>query len=249
MRSIISWLRGLLRPGEQSSRQADGWSAPAGPSESSAVEAPLETPSVPGPQDQAMAYLDKVRTKLDKLAEDFNDGTLNRGQFQNLYVHYQREIRAIEAMLALAPASEGWKGLVTEGQSVVIRRQHVARAEGYAIYENESGMPLSTLGQFELDPALLVPMLSSYRSATKEIFGAGMRATEIEDGRWLCFVPGEFTTMLAVFSSDPAAKQLDFLEQLHRHFERANRRRLAGPSVDAGSLLFPHEYFLGHWRR
>ena len=116
-------------------------------------------------------------------------------------------------------------------------------------YENVSGMPICTLGRFEIDPALLVPMLSSYRSATREIFGAGMRSTAIEGGRWLCFVPGQFTTMLAVFSSEPAGKQLEFLDELHRLFEQANRRRLSASPLDPAKLMFPHEYYLGEWRR
>jgi hypothetical protein len=190
-----------------------------------------------------------VRAKLNKLARDFNDGTINRAQFRNLYAHYQREIRNIEELVEAAPASEGWKGAVTEGKSILIRRRHLARARGYAIYENESGMPISTLGRFEIDPALLVPMLSAYRSATREIFGAGMRSTAIEGGRWLCFVPGEFTTMLAVFSSEPAGKQLEFLDELHRLFEQANRRRLLASPLDPAKLMFPHEYYLGAWRR
>ncbi len=110
-------------------------------------------------------------------------------------------------------------------------------------------MPLSTLGQFELDPALLIPMLSSYRAATREIFGAGMRSTEIEGGCWLCFVPGELTTMLAIFTVEPAARQLAFLEELHRLFERANRRTLSERPADPAQLIFPHEYYLGKWRR
>ena len=76
-----------------------------------------------------------------------------------------------------------------------------------------------------------------------------MRSTAIEGGRWLCFVPGEFTTMLAVFTTEPAAKQLEFLEELHRVFERANQRLLARRPVEPATLLFPHEYFLGEWRR
>lgn len=201
------------------------------------------------PSEQARNYLNKVRAKMNKLAADFNNGTINRAQFKSLYVHYEREIGTIEAMIESAPGVDGWKGAVTEGKSVQIRREHLARAEGYALYENDSGMPVSTVGRFELDPALLVPMLSSYRAATKEIFGVGMRATEIEDGRWLCFVPGEFTTMLAVFTNEPAGKQLEFLEHLHRHFELANRRLLANPPLDPSEMLFPHEYFIGQWRR
>jgi hypothetical protein len=174
---------------------------------------------------------------------------MNRAQFRNLYAHYQREIQNVEEMLEAAPASDDWKGAMTEGRSMLIRRQHVARARGYAIFENGSGMPVSTLGRFELDPALLVPMLFSYRTAAEEAFGAGARSTEMEDGRWLCFVPGEFTTMLALFSTEPADKQLQFLDELHRQFEEANRRYLVSPPLDGSKLLFPHEYYLGKWNR
>jgi hypothetical protein len=268
MRSILNWLRSLWRPGEQADPQAVARPDLAEPSQPVAKPLAAEQPQqVPDPDVPATAaprirrlsdqesraeaetYLGKVRSKLDRLAEDFNAGTINRAQFQNLYIHYQREIRNIEGMLELAPGSETWKGAVTEGESVIIRQQHLARAEGYTIFENDSGLPVCTLGKFELDPALVVPMLSSYRAATKEIFGAGTRSTEIEDGRWLCFVSGEFTTMLAVFSSEPAGKQLEYLEELHRHFEQANQRHLTNPPFDANTLLFPHEYFLGQWRR
>jgi hypothetical protein len=198
---------------------------------------------------EAQHFLETTEAKVDQLAADFNAGTINHSQFRSLYAHYQRQIESVESIIATSAVSEGWKGAVIEGQTVRIRHEHSAKAVGYAIFENESGMPISTLGKFELDPALLVPMLASYRAAAQEAFGAGTRSTEMEDGRWLCFVPGEFTTMLALFTADPAGKQLDFLGQLHRQFERANRRRLADPPIEASDLLFPHEYYLGQWRR
>ncbi len=248
--SVLDWLRSLWGGGERETQQPE--SPPASrvvAGGATAAASPVEPLASPGSQTDAQAYLDKVRDKIDKLAADFNDGTINRAQFRSLYVHYQHELQSVERMIEEAPASDEWKHAVTEGLSVVIRRQHLARARGYAIFQNDSGMPLSTLGQFEVDPALLVPMLSSYRSAAQEIFGAGTRSTEVEDGRWLCFVPGEFTTMLAVFSAEPAGKQLEFLSELHRQFERANRRRLSTFPIEAGDLLFPHEYYLGQWRR
>ncbi|TET53016.1 MAG: hypothetical protein E3J64_04230 [Anaerolineales bacterium] len=252
MTTFSAWLRKALGSG------GEGFS-PAVPSRAKKVGNPPSSsemlpktgrePPRAEPHVQAMAYLGKVRAKLNQLAEDFNAGTINRSQFQSLYSHYQQEIRTIEGLIETAPASDSWKGAVTEGKSMLIRRKHAAKAQGYAIYENDSGMPLCTLGRFELDPALVVPMLSSYRAAAEEIFGAGMRSTEIEGGRWLCFVPGECTTMLAVFTTEPAARQLEFLEELHRVFERANQRLLTEPPVEPSSLLFPHEYFLGEWRR
>jgi hypothetical protein len=50
---------------------------------------------------------------------------------------------------------------------------------------------------------------------------------------------------MALFSSDPAPKQMDSLEELHLLFERANRTLLSQESVDPDELVFPHSYFLG----
>jgi hypothetical protein len=233
IRAWVNWLRRWLRVGNEETR------SPAAGSGSGAAD----------PLQEARAFLAKTQAKVDQLAADFNTGTINRAQFRNLYAHYQRQIQSVESIIESTPSSEAWKGAVPEGQSILIRRQHSAKAIGYAIFENESGMPLSTLGRFELDPALLVPMMASYRSAAREAFGAGTRSTDMEDGRWLCFVPGEFTTMLALLSGEPAGKQLQFLGQLHRQFEQANRRHLATPPIEASDLLFPHEYYLGQWRR
>jgi hypothetical protein len=197
------------------------------------------------PGEQPEVYLARVQAKINNLAEEFAAGSINQEQFQELFDHYRREQQAVKRWIEIAPESDSWKEVTTEGKSVIIRAGHEARALGYAIYENESGMPLNTIGQFELEPELVVPMLSSYRAATREIFGAGMRSSQIEGGRWLCFVPGEFTTLMALFSTSPASRQLDSLEELHKLFERANRNLLAGGMVDPNALVFPHAYFLG----
>lgn len=190
-------------------------------------------------------YLRKVQEKIHKLAEEFASGSINRVQFQELFEHYRREQETIHRWLELAPDSEAWKKAATEGKSVVIRRQHVAKVLGYAIYQNESGMPIKTIGEFEVEAELAIPMLSSYRSATQEIFGAGMRSTEIEGGQWLSYVPGKFTTMMSLFSKEPSSQQLESLEDLHRLFETANRRLLQMDWAAPEELVFPHAYFLG----
>lgn len=227
----MNWLRRVFS-GKKMSRP-DNPAAPASSSSSAS--------------DEAQAYIDRVHKKIDGLVSDFARGTINRTQFQELYSHYQREIRQIESLITTHP--EAWQEMATEGQSVVIHRQHMARAQAYAIYDNETGLPLGTLGEFKLAPALVVPMLSSYRSATKEIFGGGMRLTQIEGGQWLCFVPGKFTTLLAVFINEPLPKQLEYLDKLHQHFEEANRPIFVNKPVDVEKLIYPHEYFLGKWRK
>jgi hypothetical protein len=201
----------------------------------------------PSPSNAAQAYIDKVRKKMDELASDFANGMINRTQFQELYSHYQQEIMQIESVMESQP--EAWEKASTEGQSLIIRRQHMARAQAYAIYVNETGLPIGVLGKFRLDPALVVPMLSSYRSATKEIFGSGLRLTQVGDGQWLCFVPGKYTTLLAVFTNEPIPKQLEYLGELHQHFEKANQPLLINNPINVDELFYPHEYFLGKWRR
>lgn len=215
--------------------------------------AAAERPSPPNApasgQEAALQFLEKLQDKIGRLADDFANGSINRQQFQELYTHYQREIRAVETLIETDQGNNEMGSVFQEGESVLIRQQHAAKAQGYAIYENSSGMPITTLGKFEVDPALFVPMLSSFRSATAEIFGGGIQATAIEGGRWLCFVPGQFTTMMSLFTAEPAKRQLDFLEQLHHLFEKANRALLTDSPVDASELVFPHEHFLGKWKR
>ena len=196
--------------------------------------------------EEARTYINKVHQKINTLVSDFAKRKINSAQFQELYSHYQLEIQRVEAVAAVWPNE--WKSAAREGASVVIRKQHMATAQAYAIYENDSGLPLATLGSFTLDPALVIPMLSAYHSATKEIFGAGMRLTELEGGQRLCFLQGKYTTLLAIFSNEPLASQLEYLDQLHRHFEGANRPILTSQPVQADKLIFPHQYFLGEWR-
>jgi hypothetical protein len=182
-----------------------------------------------------------------QLATDFAAGSINRTQFQVLYSHYQTEISQIESMIATQP--EAWETASTKGESVLLRKRFIARAQAYAIYDNTTGLPLGILGSFRLDPALVIPMLSAYRSATHEIFGSSLRLTQHENGQWLCFVSGKYTTLLAVFTDEPIARQLQYLNDLHQHFERANEPFLRQHPIDVNELIYPHEYFLGVWQR
>ena len=175
-----------------------------------------------------------------RLAEDFAAGRVNRSQFEQLYRHYVEERTTIERMIQAQPESPAWKGAVTEGESILIKRKHAAQPLGYAVYLNANSLPLRSVGDFRIDSALLVPMLSSFRSATAEIFGSGLKSSEIEGGRWMCFVPGVYTTLIVLFSIEPARLQMEMLEQLHKHFERANRPAFEAGLPDSAKLVYPH---------
>jgi hypothetical protein len=197
-------------------------------------------------QEDAQVYLEKIRAKEDALAERFASGTVNRKQFEELFAYYQQEIRTISQFLNMNPESDDWRNAVTEGQSILIRRKHATQMIGFSIYDLRTGLPLRTLGDFGVDPALFVPMLFAYQSATKEIFGGEVKSTQIQGGKWLCFIPGVLTSTIALFTTEPSQQQLQNLEQSHKVFEDANSKLLNQERFDAEALLLPHEYFLKH---
>jgi hypothetical protein len=88
-------------------------------------------------------------------------------------------------------------------------------------------MPIETEGEFSLDAELIVPMLSSYRSATAEIFQASVQSFQLENGHWLYFLGGQYTTLIVLFSLEPASNQLPTIQQIHHDYETANTPILA----------------------
>jgi hypothetical protein len=192
-------------------------------------------------EQDSKAAQDELQAKMHRLVGDFASGNINRTQFHQLYDRYQRQM----TRLAEITADTDDLKLVTSGDTEStfhIKKRLTAKVLGVSIYSNVSGMPIETIGEFQVDSALLIPMLSSYRAATREIFKAGMRSTAMENDQWLCFVPGNLTTLIALFSVEPAAMQLRMVEQMHRDFEEANKAALERGEVDPSTLAYP---FLG----
>ncbi len=252
---MFKWLRRLLGINQADIHHVAPPPSPAPPPATTSVNPvapavqhpPTSEPGLPNitSEAQAQEYLDRLHGKIAALAERFASGGINRAQFQELYKYYQREIQTIESILSIDSSSNEWKKAVTDGQSILIRARNKAIVIGLSIYENASGMPLKSLGHFALDPALFVPMLSAYRSATQEIFGAQLRSTQIEGGQWLCFVPGQITTTLVIFNMEPSGNQLQKLEDLQKLFEKANSHKLVHQPVDVEGLVCPQEFYVG----
>ena len=245
----------VLKIAYQAQRFPAGEQPPAAPPPAVPPRLAAEGPPAPGEGSeakrsrekalaQARERLNNVQEKISRIAEEFAEGQVNRAQFQELFDHYQRERRTILAWIDTTAEVPNWRELAAEGRSMIIRRQHKARVLGYAICEQQSGLPLRSIGMFEEDPELVVPMLTAYRSATEEIFGAGMRSTEIEGGRWLCFVAGEFTMLMVLFSNEPARKDLEGLEELLRTFERMNRYILRRQPIQPDDLFLPYRFYI-----
>jgi hypothetical protein len=181
---------------------------------------------VPKTLSDARLYLQELRNKMSRVAEDFAQGKLNRAQFQEIYTHYQRQRADVEQAMYDMPGSDAWRGMVTIGLTSVLRRRNAARILGYAICDNSTDAPLALVGEFHMDTRQLALLLSKLHSASHESPGGKSQGAEIEGGRWLCSVAGQFTTLFVVYSTEPARLQLTLAEDLHRDFETANRPAL-----------------------
>jgi hypothetical protein len=193
---------------------------------------------------QGQEFIAQVHQKMSKLVQEFASGEINRTQFHRLYDRYQRQIMTVGQLIAEADPST-WRTAITESEDTIhLKKRLTAKAVGMSVYDNKSGMPIETLGEFAIEAELIIPMLSSYRSAAAEIFRAGMRSTEMENGQWLCFVPGTHTTLIALFSLEPSDNQLEMVERMHQDFEKANKAALEVGNVDPTKLAYPFYSFV-----
>jgi hypothetical protein len=60
----------------------------------------------------------------------------------------------------------------------------------------------------------------------------------------LCYVPGQYSTLLVLYSSDPAEVDMRSLRQTHFHFETLNAGLLKQRPVPADTLLFNYDMVL-----
>ncbi|NDJ85857.1 MAG: hypothetical protein GYB66_08230 [Chloroflexi bacterium] len=195
---------------------------------------------------RGQAFINQVYQKMSRIAQEFAAGEINRAQFHRLYDRYQRQIMTVAQMIAESDPT-GWQEALSSAEAestLTLRKRLAARAIGISIYDNRSGMPIETIGDFSIDAELIVPMLSSYREATAEIFHAGVRSTEMEDGSWLCFMSGAFTTLIILFSVEPSGNQIAMLDHMHRDFEIANADFLEHGYASPDQLAYPFYSFV-----
>lgn len=201
------------------------------------------------PRAQGEAYIATIHQKMSDLVAEFAAGKINRAQFHHVYDRYQRQIMTVEQLITESDPT-AWQDAVIESENTFdLRHRLMARALGMSIYDNANDERIETLGEFEADNALIASILRSYRSAAAETFRAGLRSKQMENGRWLCFAPGEFTTLVALFSLEPAEQQLRTISRMHQDFESANQAALANRHADPERLAYPFLAFLENARR
>jgi hypothetical protein len=187
-------------------------------------------------------HLQELESKLDRTVQDLADGLINRDQFDNLYRHYQNQRRVLQGLILQGGGQI--PDSLKPGESVLIRQKYAAKPLAYAVYDNESSVPLYTVGNFPVESDLVVGFLSGFRSAAAEILGAGAAKAEAEDGKVLCYVPGQYCTLIVLYSSNPADITVRSLRQTHQHFEKLNTTLLAERPIPADTLIFNYDAVL-----
>jgi hypothetical protein len=188
------------------------------------TDVPPSTPTLPTDLPGARAYQTELQHKMTALAEDFSLGKINRRQFEAVYTHYREQRQIIDALINSLNV-DAWRKAISEGHTGLLLSHNAAQLLGYALYDRVARQPLAASPHFKVDPTQIAPFIAAWQAAHD--VSIRISTSEIDTGRWLCFVPGQACTLVALFSVEPARAQLQLLQDLHHDFELANARRLA----------------------
>lgn len=206
------------------------------------VEIPQQIAGVEG-RLQAETALETLRKKTAIVAAEFAEGKLNRAQFIALYVHYHEKRQIIERLLERDPDTQAWQPVAESGNTGFLRAHFEARALSYALYNQDPlhhGEIVSSQGQPLLVEATVKKIQAAIAMVMRNHPELKAQRKALEDGRCAVFVPGQQITTIVVFSLEPSARQIAAVQDLHRDFERANRRALQRGIRQPEQLVFPH---------
>lgn len=172
--------------------------------------------------------IDTLHAKMARLVEEFAEGSVNRAQFHSLYQRYHRKLlEALQEVNSHPDDDDDW--LTRQGDnedtesSTTLRNSLVAAVDGLAIYNNKDSRAIATMGDFAINPALLIPLLAGTQQPVTDTPLANVRSTFVHGAQWLGIVDGQYTTLFVLYSLEPSEQQLETIEYMHRDFEAANR--------------------------
>ncbi|MCC7447079.1 MAG: hypothetical protein IT324_06665 [Anaerolineae bacterium] len=185
--------------------------------------------------------LEQIQARMRKAVDEFARGEISREQFQQIYEHYQGQL-----LLTAQMTSDTDSALPSElapGQTIAIRRKWSAVAKAMAVYYPATGLLLETIGDFDVPVARLTPGLNHLNECMER--GIGVRSrVECFGTEWLAFIPGKYSTSIMLFTNEPSARQIAFVEDMHRDFETANYTALRSGRADGANLVYPFLSFV-----
>lgn len=191
---------------------------------------------------QAEAALEQLRQKTALVAAEFAEGKLNRAQFVALYAHYNERRTIIEKMLARDPDTSAWQSVARPGRTSFLRSHFEARVLSYAIYDQACnvGRLVTSQGGPLLPEDFARKIVTAVSILRRNHSRLNTHRKQVEHGHWAVFVPGLYSTAIAVFSLEPSARQVTLVQDMHHDFERANKMLLERGNLQPDQLVFPH---------
>jgi hypothetical protein len=187
------------------------------------------------------AFKAQVQAKVETLLAEFAEGKLNREQFHNIYAHYSNQLQ-----LADQAMHEGDSNRVegAAGETIAIRQTFMGKAMGLVIYHNKSATLVDTLGEFDVSPEVIAPVLNDFSQLMEANKLIDRRIFQVAERQWLLFAAGRYTTVVTLFQNEPSNHQSREIERLHYDFEVANAAFLAIGRVDPTKLAYPFMVFV-----
>jgi hypothetical protein len=203
------------------------------------AERPSEPrPPQPNEATNPVRALVSIRQKMERLADEFAQGRLNRAQFNAVYRRYSEQRAIIERLLERDPQSDAWRQVVApRGQTGFLRAQYQAQTEWFAVYA-QGGTRLFYSGT---DPRVIASLDGTlgrvWEMPQRPAHGLGRLV--LPNGSWMLIATGEYAATAVSFSQEPAVAQARLVRDLHADFERANRESLARRWYEADRMVFP----------
>jgi hypothetical protein len=208
------------------------------PSADASQPQPNEKPDSSASARDPGAALERLRKKMEAVANEFAEGKINRAQFNAIYGRYTEQRAIIERIIARDPHSSAWQRVASAGHTSFLRDHFEARCMYYVIYRLDWARPLMMGGPQQPDMQDIEGVLTGLNRMTNRP-RSGLARKAMGNGQWLVLALGERTVTLALFNLEPSNAQLNRVRDLHNDFERANRRALDRGTGTLEKMVFP----------
>jgi len=179
----------------------------------------------------------QLEQKLNRLEQDFQQGTVNPAQYRAIRKHYLEQKSVATRMGKLHPENELWRVVLEEGKTTFLMQVNEAQVFGIAFYDITTKNRLFHEGTIPMEAQQAITILQTFGIKPGSSDQGRMFATQTDDGKVMLLIPGKLTVAIVIFSQEPPNWQVRALREVHHNFEIANRISLE--QSRASSLIFP----------
>jgi hypothetical protein len=197
-----------------------------------------DAPAAAAPADNPQVALERIRQKMEQVATEFANGTLNRAQFNAIYTRYSEQRTIVERLLERNPQNQAWKQAAAPGHTSFLRNHFEARLLFYLVFQHNIPTPLAMGGKQQPDMTQISKVLHQLWSSKKRP-PAGVARKEMGNGQWLVLALGENALTLIMYMLEPSLMQIHLVRDLHADFERANHVALTRGTRSLDRFVFP----------